>query len=97
VKFSIHEAAERELSDAAGYYRERGGPKLAESLLDEFERAYGLLRAYPNIGAIWRKSTRLVPIERFPYSLVYYVMADQVRIVAFAHQRRKSGFWRARR
>jgi plasmid stabilization system protein ParE len=48
VKFSIHDAAERELLDAARYYRERGGRQLAESLLEEFERAYALLRAFPN-------------------------------------------------
>ncbi len=46
---SIHEAAEREPSDAAGYYRERGGPQLAKGLLDEFERTYRLLLDYPNI------------------------------------------------
>jgi len=77
--------------DAARYYRERGGRQLAESLLEEFERAYALLRAFPNIGAVWRKTNRLLPIERFPYSLVYYVKPDEVRIVAFAHQRRRQG------
>jgi plasmid stabilization system protein ParE len=97
VKFSIHGAAERELLDAAKYYRERGGPQLAESLVEEFERAYALLRAFPNIGAAWRKTARLLPIERFPYSLVYYIRSDEVRIIAFAHQRRRQGFWRRRR
>jgi plasmid stabilization system protein ParE len=97
VKFSIHEAAERELLDAARYYRERGGPQVAGSLLEEFERAYALLRAFPNIGAVWRETARLLPIERFPYSLVYYVKSDEVRIIAFAHQRRRQGFWRRRR
>ncbi|MBV8210798.1 MAG: type II toxin-antitoxin system RelE/ParE family toxin [Burkholderiaceae bacterium] len=97
MKFSIHGAAERELLDAAQYYRERGGPQLAESLVEEFERAYALLRAFPNIGARWRSTARLLPIERFPYSLVYYMRSDEVRIIAFAHQKRKQGFWRRRR
>ena len=97
MKFTIHEAAERELLDAAKYYRERGGSELADGLLEEFERAYGLLRSFPYIGATWRRETRLLPIERFPYGLVYYVKSDEVRIVAFAHQSRKQGFWRKRR
>jgi plasmid stabilization system protein ParE len=97
VKFSVHATAELELTQAAIYYRKRGGQALAESLIGEFERACALLHAYPTIGAPWKEAARLLPLERFPYCVVYLLSSDAVRIVAFAHQRRKLGFWRGRR
>ncbi len=34
---------------------------------------------------------------RFPYSLVYSVRPNEIRIVAVAHQKRRPFYWRARR
>jgi plasmid stabilization system protein ParE len=65
VKFSIHGAAERELLDAAKYYRERGGPQLAESLVEEFERAYALLRAFPILAQPGGKRLGSSPLSGF--------------------------------
>lgn len=97
MNFSIHPAAEQELLDAVTFYRSRGGQQLAEKLLDEFERSIALLRDFPDIGPIWHQSARLLPIDRFPYSLVYYLDRDEVRIVAFTHQRRSRDYWSRRR
>lgn len=33
----------------------------------------------------------------FPYQVVYRVGADEIRILAFAHLKRRPGFWRRRR
>jgi plasmid stabilization system protein ParE len=93
---SIHVAAEGELLEAAMYYRTHGGEQLAANLLDDFERACALLHSFPGIGASWGTRARILPLEHFPYCIVYHFNSDQLRIVAFAHQRRKQGFWRWR-
>jgi hypothetical protein len=39
----------------------------------------------------------MLPIHRFPYSLVYRVQGGRIRVIAVAAQRRRPGFWRGRR
>ncbi|MBV8209934.1 MAG: type II toxin-antitoxin system RelE/ParE family toxin [Burkholderiaceae bacterium] len=97
MKVSFHDAAQGEVLEAGRYYREHGGAEVAQRLAQEFERAYGRLLEFPEIGAIWRKATRRLPINRFPYSLVYYLRPDEIRVIAFAHQSRRPGYWRGRR
>lgn len=35
-------------------------------------------------------------MRRFPFSIVYYVVDDVVRVVAVAHAKLKPGYWRLR-
>jgi len=35
-------------------------------------------------------------MRRFPFSIVYYVADDTIRIVAVAHAKRRPGYWRTR-
>ncbi|MBD3334728.1 MAG: hypothetical protein GF355_04375 [Candidatus Eisenbacteria bacterium] len=45
----------------------------------------------PELGA------RSVMVKRFPYSVVYVDHQTERWIVAFAHQRRRPGYWRDRK
>lgn len=36
------------------------------------------------------------PIRRYPYSVVYYQLGDEIIVVAFAHSKRKPSYWRQR-
>ena len=42
------------------------------------------------------KGLREFGLDRFPYSLVYRIIAGGVTIVAISHQYRRSGYWRNR-
>ncbi len=35
-------------------------------------------------------------LKKFPYAVVFIVMAEEIRILAVAHGRRRPGYWRAR-
>ena len=35
-------------------------------------------------------------ISRFPYSLLYVIEPDRIRIIAVAHQKRRPGYWSRR-
>lgn len=35
-------------------------------------------------------------VERYPYSVVFYQSGNEIVIVAFAHSKRRPGYWRSR-
>lgn len=39
---------------------------------------------------------RRIPLQRFPYALVFIELPTRFRVLAVAHDRRKPGYWRAR-
>ena len=96
MNVSIAAAAETELAQAVGFYRREAGTALSQAFVAEFERVVGLLTEQPNIGAPWRGTIRRRPLRRFPYSVLYEARADEIRVPAVAHQRRKPGFWAGR-
>jgi toxin ParE1/3/4 len=89
--------AERELIDAAVFYAREANADLAVAFIDEFERALGVLCAHPGLGSVWRGSARRFPLRRFPYTIIYLVKLDEVRVIALAHQSRRPGYWRGRK
>lgn len=36
------------------------------------------------------------PLTRFPFSIIYLDDPDAIRIVAFAHHKRRRGYWKSR-
>lgn len=96
MKYWLHPEAEVDLREAAEHYRERAGSSLSHSLFAEFEHSVNLLLQHPGLGAIWRHGKRRHVMRRFPYSLIYAVLADEIRILAVAHHSRRPGYWRDR-
>mgnify|MGYP005847971399 CR=1 FL=1 len=93
---TAHPLAGQELAGAAIHYASEGGPHLRERFLAEFERCVALLRSHPSLGSPWHGQLRRLPLRRFPYSVVYAVSADELRILAVVHHRRRPGYWSGR-
>jgi plasmid stabilization system protein ParE len=94
-KISIHEAAEIELNDAADFY-DIAHVNLGTVFIDEVQRTIKTISEFPEAaqvlrGQIWKK-----PIAKFPYSVIYSVCLDEIRILAVAHQKRRPFYWRSR-
>jgi toxin ParE1/3/4 len=86
-------AAEEEFLDAvARYEAARNG--LGGEFLAEVERATRRIAFFPKHGSPYFAGTRRIVLRRFPYSVVYD--ADELLVVAVAHQRRLPGYWRYR-
>jgi toxin ParE1/3/4 len=96
VKVSIAVDAERELNEGARYYAKQANVELGLAFIGEFERSVEVLRSHPELGARWRHESRRMPLRRFPYSIIYLLHPDEIRILAVAHQRRKPGYWGSR-
>ncbi len=92
---AFHEAAALELSDAAAFY-EQECPGLGAALLDEVEAALTSLAQFPEGAPVLRGRIRRKVLLRFPYSLMYSLHPDNVRILAVAHDKRRPFYWRGR-
>ncbi|HSS20628.1 MAG TPA: type II toxin-antitoxin system RelE/ParE family toxin [Pyrinomonadaceae bacterium] len=98
MNYSLHPEAQQDLRDAAEFYRERAGNSLSQSLLAEFERSVNALLKHPGLGSPWRSlGRRRYLMKRFPYSVIYTLSGEEIRILAVAHQNRRPGYWRGRK
>lgn len=96
MKVSIAAEAENELIEGARFYTQQSNVELGVAFIAEFERSVELLRMQPKLGAPWRGPSRRMPLRRFPYSIVYLLFPEEIRVLAIAHQRRKPGYWSGR-
>jgi len=93
---SFHPMAEVELNEASEYYesREIG---LGAAFLDEVERAVNSILENSESAQVILKSVRSKILWRFPYSLMYSIHLDVIRILAVASQKRRPFYWRSRK
>lgn len=97
MKLVIVPAALDELRDAAAYYAATANAELGLAFVAEFERAANAVVANPNVGSWFRGTRRRYFLRRFPYSIIYQPIVDEIRIIAVAHQRRRPGYWAGRK
>jgi toxin ParE1/3/4 len=88
----FHPLAEQELLDAVSYYEEQE-TGLGLEYLGEVEHAVNFLVRYPEAGAKVSGSIRRLTLPKFPYSLLYRLLDDQIRILAVGHHKRKPQYW----
>ena len=83
--------AEVEVDDALASSRD------AAAFRAEVNAAFNLLGANPQIAArIGSSEVRRLILPRLPYSVVYAEEPDVVRVLAFAHHKRRPGYWKHR-
>ncbi len=95
-----HPAASAEGYDAAEWYAEKD-PELAERFADSLRQSVEVLCEWPEAGSQepWVDRMPLVRsmrVKGFPYRIVYVIHSGSVVVVAYAHERRRPGYWKAR-
>ena len=93
---AVSPEAEWELTDGALFYAREDGAELGLAFIAEFERTLALLTRHAQLGAQWRKRG-CMRLRRFPYSVIYSVRGDELRLVPLAHHRRRSEYWARRK
>ena len=92
---TIHEVADIELKEAARYYESKVDG-LGFAFLDEVERVVNLIRENPESAPRIFKVVRRKILRGFPYSVMYSIVDDSIRILAIANQKRRPFYWRNR-
>lgn len=84
------------MRDAITWYRSRD-PELANRFLNEVYKALAMLERFPDIGGpvfgINDPATRQLPVDTFPYQIVFRKFANRLAVLAIAHERRRPGYW----
>ncbi len=94
-RISFHPLAEQELNEAASYYN-AASPGLGTTFLDEVEHAVKQILEHPEAAPLVHRVVRRKLVRRFPYSVMYSVQTDMIRILAIANQKRRPFYWRGR-
>lgn len=97
MKISVSEEALLDAQQAADWYIEQDAWHAAVALHVEIGDALERLAREPGLGSPGSEGTRILPVHRFPVSLVYRVEGDSLRVIAVAAQRRRPGLWTGRR
>jgi plasmid stabilization system protein ParE len=50
----------------------------------------------PESFPVYLAGTRVLGVPRFPYMIIYLHSGDAIKVVAFAHAKRRPGYWRKR-
>jgi toxin ParE1/3/4 len=92
--------ADEELREAARWYQEKR-PGLGLEFLAAIGAALDLVQRHPAGGGRVPKvrdeiPVRRVVLHRFPYAIVFLELDAEIRVLAFAHHRRRPGYWRKR-
>ncbi len=88
----FHRLAEREFLEAAQYFeRERAG--LGEAFIDAVESRIAEIVEFPDAGTILVGDVRRRLVRRFPYSVLYTIRRDHIRLLAVMHAKRRPMYW----
>lgn len=94
----IEPDAEEELSAAAEWY-EAHRPGLGREFVNAVDEALERIAALPHSGAPVRDvdvPVRRTLTKRFPYAVVFMLVADEVVVIAVAHMKRRPDYWLGR-
>ena len=94
-RVSFHELAEIELNDAAIFFEsKREG--LGLHFLAAVRAAVTHIQEHPQASPVIIEDIRHKVVRRFPYSVIFSINPDRIRILAIASQKRRPFYWRGR-
>ncbi len=99
MKYEIRAAAERDIDEAASWYRENAvDPRVPARFLLEIRAVFETIADSPYVSPEVHGDIRRCRVLAFPaYSVFYRVLGDVVVITAVFHGRRLPLVWKQRR
>jgi mRNA-degrading endonuclease RelE of RelBE toxin-antitoxin system len=96
VKVEFNESADKELVKAHAYY-EAQQAGLGTDFVAEISLGLSQIDAKPDLWRMISPGVRRYLVHRFPYSIVYKIYGETIRVIAIAHSHRRPGYWRGRK
>lgn len=92
---SFRPEAVEELLEAHAWYLNRNR-RVAARLLREADAAAERIAADPSSLPLYDDVNRFLKLRTLRYMLVFRLKPDEAEVLAFAHLRRRPGYWRER-
>lgn len=96
MRASFNPEALAEVEEAARWYRTNGGARTSHTFSQEIRRIVELAVEQPGLGSPGLHGTSRLYLRRFPYTLIFRIQNDILRVIAIAHQSRRPGYWAGR-
>lgn len=94
-RLRIHPAAEEDAVSAHAWYAGRS-PTAAAQFLINLDIAMGRILDSPNRWPRVLRAYRRFILPKFPFSVVYRTVGEEVQVIAIAHHRRRPRYWAGR-
>jgi toxin ParE1/3/4 len=92
ARVALTEAAQEERLEALRFYR-AANVEAARSFAREFKHELALLKERPELGTPYLEGTRRKVFPYFPYSLVYTLEENLIKVHAVPHHSREPEYW----
>jgi hypothetical protein len=98
MNLRIHRLAVAEIDHEVDFYESRQ-VGLGSELEDEIDAVFTLILRFPEAAPQWRTRTdrRIAALDRFPFTLPYQIVGEDIVVLALAHTSRRPGYWSRRR
>ncbi|MCI4431043.1 MAG: type II toxin-antitoxin system RelE/ParE family toxin [Burkholderiales bacterium] len=96
MRVTLHPAAERDIEEAAEFYEREGSAALAARFVFEFKTVSTLLLQQPEIGSPRPAGRRGLYMNLFPYTVIYRVTADEIKVLVVKHDRKRPNYGASR-
>jgi toxin ParE1/3/4 len=91
----LHPAAEHELQRAQDWYAARSA-QAAFHFNDRVWNTISAIQRNAELFAPFYRDYRRAVVVKFPYLIIFRIADDVIRVLAIAHGKRKSLYWRRR-
>ena len=95
VRIEFHPEAVNELEASADWYAEQS-PTAAREFALAVDAALNKIRRNPQRFLKIDRRHQSCSVIRYPFQVVYRYESDRIYVVAIAHAKRRSGYWRSR-
>lgn len=96
MKLTLRREAEAELEATADYY-EAARPGTGKAFVFAVGYALDRIAALPRSAPAVGHGIRRIGIRGFPLGVFYVIDADEIVVLAIAHDHREPGYWRGRK
>lgn len=93
MKVIFEPLALAEFSEAARWYATEAGQVYATDFRNEVRRTLSMASDHPTMGTPANNNTRQLVVHRYPYSIVYRIVAETLHVIAVAHHSRRPAYW----
>ncbi len=97
MKFVIRSQAHDEYVEAITFYLGEFSPMSADRFTKASDDALAAMIFNPFLLREIETGVRAKFLKKFPYSIIYEVIGEDIIVYAYMHQSREPGYWRDRR